>query len=111
MDYLTKLEKANSDLSFASNQIQAAFNKAASETLDSVDIGREEIPDPVKLLHRISLVESSINQLLQECEELTQLRPMLAEQTTSVLLKNFEAIKEVSPRFALVSVYRLYLKT
>lgn len=93
MDCLAKLDKANLDLSFASSQIQAAFEKAASKTLST---GVEENIEPVKLLHRIALLESSINQLHQECGELTQLRPLLAEQTTSKLLRNFEAIKELS---------------
>lgn len=56
----------------------------------------EEIPDPVDILSRIASMEASITTLQQECNELTQQRQLLAGHTTSLLLKNYRAIQEVS---------------
>ena len=56
----------------------------------------EKLPDPVDLLRRIAAMEATIASLQSECIELNQLRQVVAGNTTSLLLKNYEAIQEVS---------------
>ena len=57
---------------------------------------KEKIPDPVDILNRIASIETSIQSLQKECSELNQQRHIAAKNTTSLVLKNYMAIKEVS---------------
>mmetsp|Transcript_14429 Transcript_14429/g.17540 ORF Transcript_14429/g.17540 Transcript_14429/m.17540 type:complete len:296 (+) Transcript_14429:123-1010(+) len=90
-----EFEKANSDLAYASHQIQATFHHhhaSASAQCDDDD----PIPDPVDLLGRIAALESTISSLQVECEELVTTRPLLSQQVTSLMLQNYEAIQMLS---------------
>ncbi len=42
------------------------------------------------------MLESTLEQLKDDVHEIVRLRPLVARQTTDSLLKNFNAIKEVS---------------
>ena len=55
-----------------------------------------EIPNPIQLLNRLSALESSLSTLKEDVHDLVLLRPLIASEATNSLLRNYNAIKEVS---------------
>jgi hypothetical protein len=80
-----ELEQIHQDLTDASTEIQSSFAGSSNS-----------IADPIKILQRIAALESTIKELNSECQEYVRRRPILAEEVTSLLLKNFKDIEEVS---------------
>lgn len=69
-----------------------------------IPFSNEEIPDPVEILSRVAALEASIASLQKECNELVQLRAVLAGETTSLLLKNYTAIQEVCTSMHIINI-------
>ena len=59
---------------------------------------RQPIPDPVRLLERISALESSMDQLEADCQDVCGKRQVLARETSDALLRNARLIQELSAR-------------
>lgn len=59
---------------------------------------RHPIPDPVRLLERISALESSMDQLEADCHTVCGKRQVLARETADALLRNARLIQELSAR-------------
>lgn len=59
---------------------------------------RQPIPDPVHLLERISALESSMDQLEADCQNMCGKRQVLARETADALLRNAHLIQELSAR-------------
>ena len=59
---------------------------------------RQPIPDPVRLLERISALESSMDQLEADCQNVCGKRQVLARETADALLRNARLIQELSAR-------------
>jgi hypothetical protein len=55
-------------------------------------------PDPVRLLERISALESSMDQLEVDCREVCGKRQTLATEVADALLRNARLIQELSAR-------------
>ena len=58
----------------------------------------QPIPDPVRLLERMSTLEASLDQLEVDCREVCTKRQMLAKETADALLRNARLIQELSAR-------------
>ena len=56
------------------------------------------IPDPVRLLERMSTLEASLDQLEEDCREVCTKRQTLAKETADALLRNAQLIQELSAR-------------
>lgn len=80
-----ELEQIHQDLTDASTEIQSSFAGSSNS-----------IADPIKILQRIAALESTIKELNSECQEYVRRRPILAEEVTSLLLKNFKDIEELT---------------
>ena len=58
----------------------------------------QPIPDPVRLLERMSTLEASLDQLEEDCREVCTKRQTLAKETADALLRNDRLIQELSAR-------------
>ena len=58
----------------------------------------QPIPDPVRLLERMSTLEASLDQLEVDCREVCAKRQTLAKETADALLRNAQLIQELSAR-------------
>ncbi len=87
----SELEKIHRDLTDASIAIQNSFAQSSSNLNNSVAPA-----DPIKILQRIHALESTIQKLDSECQHYVRRRPVLAEEVTSLLLKNFNDIEELT---------------
>ena len=58
----------------------------------------QPIPDPVRLLERMSALEASLDQLEVDCREVCAKRQTLAKETADALLRNARLIQELSAR-------------
>ena len=106
-----ELQKINRNLTEASNEIQSAFanfsssssssskdnnNKLHSTTTRQQQVLISPDADPVNILKRIALLESTLVRLNSECDDYVRRRPALAQEVTSLLIENFRDIEEVS---------------
>jgi hypothetical protein len=97
----SQLEKISHQLIETSNSIQTAFldysKKSQAEAKSNNDIiPLENGADPINLLKRISILESTLVRLKDECEEFAKQRPIVAQEVTELMLENFRSIEEVS---------------
>ena len=58
----------------------------------------QPIPDPVRLLERMSTLEASLDQLEVDCREVCAKRQTLAKETADALLRNAQLIQDLSAR-------------
>ena len=58
----------------------------------------QPIPDPVRLLERMSTLEASLDQLEVDCREVCTKRQTLAKETADALLRNAQLIQDLSAR-------------
>jgi len=98
-----QLEQISKELMDASNNIQSSFQSYAHATQEFAKkdphdntMALHTEADPISLLSRIDLLESTLARLKLECEEYVKQKPGLAEEVTAALLENFLAIEEVS---------------
>ena len=111
--WTSELEKIHRDIVSSTQEIQSAFlapnnandnGKPSGARADAdADAGSSHSDDsnvsdsnPMKILHRIQNLETTIQKLHAECAEYAHRRPILAEEVTSLLLKNFKDIEKVS---------------
>eukprot|EP00550_Attheya_septentrionalis_P006029 CAMPEP_0198294144 /NCGR_PEP_ID=MMETSP1449-20131203/21042_1 /TAXON_ID=420275 /ORGANISM="Attheya septentrionalis, Strain CCMP2084" /LENGTH=163 /DNA_ID=CAMNT_0043994015 /DNA_START=14 /DNA_END=505 /DNA_ORIENTATION=+ len=87
------LTQAGTDLSEASHKIQATFADSSAKLVSS---GKEEIPDPIKLLRRIAALESAVVALRKESSEVRQKRNQISVEVTDLLCQNAQAIDQMS---------------
>ena len=107
--WTSELEKIHRDIVSSTQEIQSAFlapnnaNANANANANGKPSGARadagsNVSDsnPMKILHRIQNLETAIQKLHAECAEYAHQRPILAEEVTSLLLKNFKDIEKVS---------------
>lgn len=90
-----ELTRAATDLSCATHRLQAAFVDCSAKSLTS---GGEPIPDPIKLLRRLSALEASLLTLRSESQEISKRRSELVPQVVETLSKNVLSIRKISMR-------------
>ena len=103
--WTSELEKIHRDIVSSTQEIQSAFlapNNANANANGKPSGARADAgsnvsdSNPMKILHRIQNLETAIQKLHAECAEYAHQRPILAEEVTSLLLKNFKDIEKVS---------------
>jgi hypothetical protein len=97
----SQLERTSRHLIETSTNIQATFldysKRSQAEATHNDDIiPLQDGADPINLLNRISLLESTLVKLRDECEEFARQRPIIAQEVTDLMLENFRSIEEVS---------------
>lgn len=98
-----QLEQISKELMDASINIQSSFqsyahvtNALAKRDPHNNTMALHTEADPINILSRIALLESTLKKLKIECEEYVKQKPNLAEEVTAALLENFFAIEKVS---------------
>ena len=79
-------------------KIVASLGEAPSTHTADDNNNRQPIPDPVRLLERISALESAMDQLEIDCQNVCGKRQALARETADALLRNARLIQELSAR-------------
>lgn len=90
--WTSQLTKAESNISQATQSLEKAF-KAASKI--SVQSGGEEIPDPIKLVRRLTALENALGRLQVDCEAIATKRMGIVNSIIKAQNSNVVQIQEM----------------
>ena len=84
------LSKAESDISFAARRLEQAF-KSKNDSAN--------IPNPVKMVRRLTALELAMVQLRKDCETIAQKRSDIVSRVIAKQNENVETVESVSANF------------
>lgn len=93
-----ELSRTRTEFATIKRRLANIVSKLGAEQQHADGGNRKPIPDPVRLLERISALESSMDQLEADCQNVRGKRQVLARETADALLRNARLIQELSAR-------------
>ena len=93
-----ELSKTRAEFAVIKRRLTNIVSALGAEQQNADGGNRQPIPDPVRLLERISALESSMDQLEIDCQSVCGKRQVLARETADALLRNARLIQELSAR-------------
>ena len=86
------LSKAESDISFAARRLEQAFKSSS----DGSNSSQNTIPNPVKMVRRLTALEVAMVQLRKDCETIAKKRGDVVARVVAQQNENVETVESVS---------------
>ncbi|KAG7356028.1 spindle and kinetochore-associated protein 2 [Nitzschia inconspicua] len=86
------LSNAESDISFAARRLENAFKEKNDE---SIQRGDGPVPNPVKIIRRLTALELAMGQLRKDCETISKKRTNIVKSVLSKQHNNVENIEQL----------------
>lgn len=93
--WTSQLFKAEQNILLSSRKLERAFREINDESSGDTTRNDLSVPNPMKLIHRLTALEISIGQLRQDCESMSRHRNQVVQSVVSDQNKNILQIKEM----------------
>ncbi|KAG7361166.1 spindle and kinetochore-associated protein 2 [Nitzschia inconspicua] len=87
------LSNAESDISFAARRLENAFKEKNDESIQRCSDG--PVPNPVKIIRRLTALELAMGQLRKDCETISKKRTNIVKSVLSKQHNNVENIEQL----------------
>ncbi|KAL3938951.1 MAG: hypothetical protein SGBAC_006233 [Bacillariaceae sp.] len=90
--WAAQLAKTEADILQASQKLEKVFKQANRQSLQN---GGQEIPDPIKLVRRLTALELALGSLKSDCEFISKKRTDIVKSVMETQLENVTQVQEM----------------